>query len=88
MDGIRVICGRWPVGVVDEAFKTPVVSDTQSVHVTLTLFNWRYGQLLNFNGLTHTVLLAWPLAATAWLFALAGQPGWGAVDAGARARIG
>jgi VanZ family protein len=66
----------------------PIVSDTQSLHVTLTLFNWRYGQLLNFNGLTHTVLLAWPLAATAWLFALAGQPGWGAADAGSHAGIG
>ena len=29
----------------------------------LTLFNWRYGQLLNFNGLTQSVLLVWPLAA-------------------------
>ena len=31
----------------------------------LTLFNWRYGHLLNFNGLTRSVLLAWPLAAAA-----------------------
>jgi VanZ family protein len=43
----------------------------------LTLFNWRYGHLLNFNGLTRTVLVAWPLVAALWLFALAGQPGWG-----------
>jgi pimeloyl-ACP methyl ester carboxylesterase len=28
MDGIRLICGRWPVGPVDADFKTPVVSDT------------------------------------------------------------
>jgi pimeloyl-ACP methyl ester carboxylesterase len=27
MDGIRLICGRWPVGPVDPDFKTPVVSD-------------------------------------------------------------
>ncbi|MFO1283680.1 MAG: VanZ family protein [Burkholderiales bacterium] len=47
----------------------------------LTLFNWRYGHLLNFNGLTHTVLLVWPIAAAAWLFALAGRPAWGAPDA-------
>lgn len=65
----------------------PLVTDQQSVHITLTLFNWRYGQLLNFNGLTHTVLLLWPLAASAWLFALAGQPNWGAADAGTHARI-
>jgi pimeloyl-ACP methyl ester carboxylesterase len=28
MDGIRLICGRWPVGPVDADFKTAVVSDT------------------------------------------------------------
>jgi pimeloyl-ACP methyl ester carboxylesterase len=28
MDGIRLICGRWPVGPVDADFKTPVVSNT------------------------------------------------------------
>ena len=65
----------------------PLVTDQQSVHVTLTLFNWRYGQLLNFNGLTHTVLLAWPLAATVWLFALAGQPDWGDGGTERQARI-
>jgi pimeloyl-ACP methyl ester carboxylesterase len=27
MDGIRLICGRWPVGAIDADFKTPVVSD-------------------------------------------------------------
>ena len=49
----------------------------------LTLFNWRYGHLLNFNGLTRIVLIAWPLAAAAWLFVLAGRPAWGNADAGA-----
>ena len=47
----------------------------------LTLFNWRYGHLLNFNGLTRIVLVAWPLLAAAWLFALAGRPAWGNPDA-------
>jgi VanZ family protein len=50
----------------------------------LTLFNWRYGHLLNFNGLTRSILVAWPLAAALWLFALAGQPGWGLAPVGAR----
>jgi VanZ family protein len=59
----------------------PLVSDQRDVHLTLTLFNWRYGQLLNFNGLTHSVLLLWPVAAAIWLFALAGRPAWGASDA-------
>jgi hypothetical protein len=43
----------------------------------LAIFDWSYGQLLHFNGLTHTVLLLWPIAASAFLFALAGRPGWG-----------
>lgn len=43
----------------------------------LTLFNWRYGHLLTFNGLTHTLLLVWPVAAFVWLFVLAGRPEWG-----------
>ena len=52
-------------------------SDMAAMPAPLTLFNWRYGHLLNFNGLTHTVLLVWPIAAAAWLFALAGKPAWG-----------
>jgi VanZ family protein len=51
--------------------------DVPSPRAPLTLFNWRYGHLLNFNGLTQSVLLAWPLLAAAWLFVLAGRPGWG-----------
>jgi VanZ family protein len=54
-----------------------VTDDVPSARTPLSLFAWRYGQLLNFNGLTQTVLLAWPLAAAAWLFALAGRPAWG-----------
>jgi len=34
-------------------------------------------RVLSFNGVTRIVLVAWPLAAAAWLFALAGAPGWG-----------
>ncbi len=51
--------------------------DMPSPREPLTLFSWRYGHLLNFSGLTQSVLLAWPLAVAAWLFALAGRPGWG-----------
>jgi VanZ family protein len=54
-----------------------LVADVPSARAPLTLFNWRYGHLLTFNGLTQTVLLVWPLAAAAWLFALAGRPRWG-----------
>jgi VanZ family protein len=54
--------------------------DVSSMRAPLTLFNWRYGHLLNFNGLTQTILLLWPLAAATWLFALAGRPAWGDPD--------
>jgi VanZ family protein len=57
---------------------TPLLTpDVLFAEAPLSGFNWSYGQLLNFNGLTHAVLLAWPLAASAWLFALAGRPDWG-----------
>jgi VanZ family protein len=51
--------------------------DVPTARAPLTLFSWRYGHLLNFNGLTQSVLLVWPIAAAAWLFALAGRPAWG-----------
>jgi VanZ family protein len=60
---------------------TPLLApDLLAAGAPLTLFNWRYGQLLNYNGLTRTILLAWPLLVAAWLFALAGQPRWGDPD--------
>ena len=43
----------------------------------LALFDWHYGQLLNYSGLTHAALLVWPVLAAAWLFVLAGLPAWG-----------
>ena len=58
-----------------------LASEISSTHAPLTLFNWRYGHLLNFNGLTRTVLLVWPIAAAMWLGALAGQPAWGQPEA-------
>ena len=54
--------------------------DVLHAHAPLWVFNWSYGHLLNFNGLTHTVLVVWPQAASAFLFALAGRPGWGEPD--------
>lgn len=57
---------------------TPLLTpDLMFAAPPLTLFNWRFGHLLSFNGVTRIVLVAWPLAAAAWLFALAGAPGWG-----------
>ena len=60
---------------------TPLLApDLLSARAPLTLFNWRYGQLLNYNGLTRTILLVWPLLVASWLFALAGRPAWGAPE--------
>ena len=52
--------------------------DLLAAGAPLTFFNWRYGQLLNYNGLTRSILLLWPLLAALWLLALAGRPAWGA----------
>ena len=47
-----------------------LVPDLVLARAPLTLFNWSYGHLLNFNGLTRSILLVWPIAASLWLFAL------------------
>ncbi len=51
--------------------------DMWQVRAPLSLFDWPYGHLLNFNGLTHAVLVIWPVLASIYLLWLAGQPGWG-----------
>jgi VanZ family protein len=51
--------------------------DLWHARAPLALFDWPYGQLLNFNGLTHAVLVVWPVLATIYLSWLVGQPGWG-----------
>jgi VanZ family protein len=56
---------------------TALAPDLLFARAPLSMFSWSYGHLLNFNGLTHMVLLVWPLIASAYLFVLAGQPDWG-----------
>ena len=56
---------------------TLLAPDLLSARPPLSMFSWSYGHLLHFNGLTHIVLLAWPLVASTYLFVLAGQPNWG-----------
>ena len=51
--------------------------ELMSAPAPLPMFDWRYGQLLNYNGLTHAALVLWPILAAGWLFALAGRPAWG-----------
>ena len=60
------------------ALLAPVLApESLSARAPLAIFDWHYGQLLNYNGLTRAALLVWPLLTAAWLFALAGRPSWG-----------
>jgi VanZ family protein len=50
--------------------------DMWQARAPLALFDWPYGHLLNFNGLTHAVLVVWPVLASCYLMWLVGQPAW------------
>ena len=65
------------IALLASLLATLLAPDLLFARVPIALFNGPYGHLLNFNGLTHTVLLLWPAVASALLFALAGQPDWG-----------
>jgi VanZ family protein len=52
---------------------TLLAPDLLFADAPLAQFSWSYGQLLNFNGLTRTAALAWPVVASTYLFALAGR---------------
>ena len=65
------------VALLASLLSTLLAPDLLHARAPLSLFNWHYGHLLTFNGLTRSVLMVWPVAASAFLFALAGQPGWG-----------
>jgi VanZ family protein len=68
------------IALLSSLLATLFAPDLLFAHAPVRLFNGPYGHLLNFNGLTHTVLLLWPAVASAFLFALAGRPGWGKPD--------
>lgn len=60
------------------ALGAPVLApETLAARAPVALFDWHFGQLMNYNGLTRAALLAWPVLTAAWLFALAGLPAWG-----------
>ena len=65
------------IALLSSLLTTLLAPDLLFAHAPLSLFTRSYGHLLNFNGLTRTVLLVWPLVASAFLFALAGRPRWG-----------
>ena len=65
------------IALLSSLLTTMFASDLVFARAPMALFNGPYGHLLNFNGLTHTVLLLWPAAASTFLFVLAGRPDWG-----------
>ena len=65
------------VALLSSLLATLFAPDLLFARAPISLFAWSYGYLLSFNGLTHMVLLSWPVAASVYLFALAGQPEWG-----------
>jgi len=65
------------IALLSSLLATLFAPDLLHARPPLAQFNAPYGHLSNFNGLTHTVLLAWPVVATAFLFALAARPRWG-----------
>jgi VanZ family protein len=50
--------------------------DMWQARAPLAIFDWPYGHLLNFNGLTHAVLVVWPVLASCYLMWMVGQPAW------------
>ena len=65
------------IALLSSLLATLLAPDLLSARMPIALFNGPYGHLLNFNGLTRTVLLLWPAGASALLFAIAGRPNWG-----------
>ena len=65
------------IALLSSLLATLFAPDLMHARAPIALFNRSYGHLLNFNGLTHTVLLLWPAVASVFLLALAGRPGWG-----------
>jgi len=59
----------------------PVLApETLAGRAPVALFDWHYGQLLNYNDLTRMALVVWPVLTAMWLFVLAGRPAWGRPD--------
>ena len=65
------------VALLSSLLSTLLAPELLHARAPLSLFNWHYGHLRTFNGLTRSVLMLWPIAASVFLFALAGRPGWG-----------
>jgi VanZ family protein len=65
-----IVCA---VALLSSLIAAVLMPDLLLAPAPLMRFNWNYGHLLNFNGLTRTVLLVWPVLATLHLLVLFGR---------------
>jgi VanZ family protein len=65
-----IVCA---VALLSSLIAAVLMPDLLLARAPLASFDWSYGHLLNFNGLTRTVLLVWPLLATMHLLVLFGR---------------
>ena len=65
-----VVCA---VALLSSLLAAVLMPDLLRAQASLARFDWSYGHLLNFNGLTRTVLLVWPIFAAAHLLVLFGR---------------
>jgi VanZ family protein len=65
-----IVCA---VALLSSLIAAVLMPDLLLAQASLARFDWNYGHLLNFNGLTRTVLLVWPLLATLYLLVLFGR---------------
>ena len=79
-----VVCA---VALLSSPLAAVLMPDLLSAAPALSHFGWNYGHLLNFNGLTRTVLLVWPVLAALHLLLLFGRRNGGPCG-GCRRRTG
>ena len=65
-----IVCA---VALLSSLIAAVLMPDLLSAQPSIGRFHWHYGHLLNFNGLTRTVLLVWPLLAAFHLLLLYGR---------------
>ncbi|MBK8739815.1 MAG: VanZ family protein [Betaproteobacteria bacterium] len=65
-----IVCA---VALLSSLFAAVLMPDLLFAQASLARFDWNYGHLLNFNGLTRTVLLVWPVFAALHLLVLFGR---------------
>ncbi|MGL4232062.1 MAG: VanZ family protein [Casimicrobium sp.] len=52
------------IALLSSVFIPFLLPDLVTARAPIKLFEWHYGQLLNLNGLTRTIVVLWPLVAT------------------------